>query len=256
MKAILATLLCLVLAMQTASANETVRLTNGDWQPLMSKNGPHHGIASHIVTEAFALVGVEVKYGFFPWNRSMKLAQDGRWDGSVIWWDREERHQYFFYTEPVVQSTTVFFHLKSTNFDWRTFRDLGDLRVGGSIGYNYGKAFNAAEETGVIQTDWGPNDEIGLKKLLKKRIDIFPGELMVTYAQIRDTFSEGEATLFTHHPNPIFEEPMYLLLSKGVSGMKQMRDRFNQGLRLLKKSGRYDRILADGLAGKYDVNRE
>ncbi len=56
----------------------TIRFTNGEWQPLMSKNGPHHGIASHVVTEAFALVGVEVEYGFSPWKRAMKLARYGK----------------------------------------------------------------------------------------------------------------------------------------------------------------------------------
>ncbi len=50
-------------------AAETIRLTNGEWQPYLSKDAPHHGFASHIVTEAFALVGVEVEYGFFPWKR-------------------------------------------------------------------------------------------------------------------------------------------------------------------------------------------
>jgi polar amino acid transport system substrate-binding protein len=59
-----------------AQAQDTIRLTNGDWQPLMSENGPHHGIASHVVTEGFALV--EVEYGFSPWKRAKKLARDGK----------------------------------------------------------------------------------------------------------------------------------------------------------------------------------
>jgi len=68
-----------------ARAAETIRLTNGEWQPFLSKDAPHHGFASHIVTAAFALVGVEVEYGFFPWKRSFKLAKEGTWDGSVVW---------------------------------------------------------------------------------------------------------------------------------------------------------------------------
>ncbi len=67
-----------------AEMSNTIRLTNGEWQPYLSKDVPHFGIASHIVTEAFALVGVEVEYGFFPWARSMKLAKVGRWDGRVL----------------------------------------------------------------------------------------------------------------------------------------------------------------------------
>ena len=147
----------------------------------------------------------------------------------------------------------MFFHLKSTQFDWSTYEDLRKLRVGGSLGNDYGKEFNQAEAAGVINVDRAPTDEISLKKLLKGRIDVFPGGLRTTYLVVRDTFTAEETALFTHHPKPIFEEPMYLLLSKKVPGNEQMRDRFNEGLRMLKESGKYDQILAGGLAGKYDT---
>ena len=38
-----------------AQTLKTIRLTNGEWQPYLSKDVPHYGFASHIVTEAFAL---------------------------------------------------------------------------------------------------------------------------------------------------------------------------------------------------------
>ncbi len=239
-----------------AQTRDTIRLTNGDWPPFMSENGPHHGVASHVITEAFALVGVEVKYGFFPWARSLKLAKEGKWDGSAAWWDREERYPYVFYSDPVTPTTVVFFHLKSTKFDWSRYEDVSKLRVGGSLGYDYGKAFNEAEAAGIIHVDLAPDDETNLRKLLKGRIDVFPSGMTTIYLQIRETFSAEEAALFTHHPRPIFEEPMYLLLSKKVPGNEQIRDRFNEGLGMLKESGRWDQILADGLAGKYDAKQE
>jgi len=239
-----------------AQTQHTIRLTTGKWQPFTSKGAPHHGFVSHIVTEAFALVGVEVEYGFFPWKRSLKLAKEGKWDGSAAWWDREERYQYLFYSDPVAPTTVVFFHLKSTKFDWSTYEDLSRFKVGGSIGYDYGMEFNEAEAAGIINVERAPNDETSLKKLLKGRIDIVPGGLMTTYLQVRDTFTAEEAALFTHHPNPIFEEPLHLLLSKKVPGNETMRDRFNEGLRMLKESGRWDQIIADGLAGKYDAKPE
>ncbi len=54
-----------------AQAQDTIRLTTGKWQPYTSKSAPHCGIASHVVTEGFALV--EVEYGFSPWKRARKL---------------------------------------------------------------------------------------------------------------------------------------------------------------------------------------
>jgi polar amino acid transport system substrate-binding protein len=239
---------CGVAAAQTS---KTIRLTNGEWQPYLSKDAPHHGFASHIVTEAFALVSVEVEYGFFPWKRSFKLAKEGTWDGSVVWVDSDERREHFLYSDAVVPSTFVFFHLKGSDFEWNSYEDLRGIRIGGTLEYAYSEEFDAAEKAGIIKTNRANNDEIGLKKLLKGRIEAFPGEVMVTYAQIRDTFSQEDAALFTHHPKAINEDPMYLLLGKKVAGNEAMRDLFNEGLKRLKGSGRYDQIIADALAGKY-----
>jgi polar amino acid transport system substrate-binding protein len=234
-----------------AQTEDTIRLTTGKWQPYTSKSAPHLGFASHIVTEAFALVGVEVEYGFFPWKRSMKLARDGKWDGSMIWYDTEERRADFYYSDPIVPSTQSFFHLKSYQFDWEGFENLADLRVGGTSEYSYGTEFDAAEEAGVFQTHRTISDEVGLTNLLKGRIDVFPGELLVTYEQIRDTFSEEEAALFAHHPKHISTAPLHVLFSKKVPESENMRDLFNEGLRQLKESGKYDEFIADGLGGKY-----
>ena len=239
---------CGVAAAQTS---ETIRITNGEWQPFLSKDVPHYGFASHIVTEAFALVGVEVEYGFFPWSRAMKLAREGMWDGTAVWGTSEERLQQFHFSDAVVPTTYVFFHLKTTPFDWDDYDDLGDLKIGGTVEYSYSYAFKAAEAAGIFRTIRGRSDEVSLKNLLKGRIDVFPGEVMVTYEQIRDTFSEQEAALFTHHAKPIVDKPLFVLLNKGVPGNEHMHDLFNEGLKQLKESGRYDQIIADALAGKY-----
>lgn len=234
-----------------AQAQDSIRLTNGEWQPYLSKGVPHHGIASHIITEAFALVGVEVEYGFFPWSRAMKLAKDGTWDGSAVWGDSEERRANFFFSEPVINSSWVFFHLKDKPFDWSGYEDLSDLKVGGTVEYYYSDEFEAAEAADVFRTIRGRSDEVGLTNLLKGRIDVFPGEVMVTYAQIRDTFTREEASLFANHPRRIDDKPLSLLFSRKVPGSEEMRDRFNDGLAILKESGRYDQVFADAMAGKY-----
>ncbi len=239
---------CGVAAAQTS---KTIRLANGEWQPYQSKYAPHYGFASHVVTEAFALVGIEVEYGFFPWARSYKLAKYGSWDGTLVWSDSEDRRKDFLLSDPVVPSTAVFFYLKNTKFDWDTYDDLRDVRVGGTLEYFNGKEFEEAEAAGIFKVNRAPNDETGLKKLLKGRIDVFAGNLVVSYAQIRDIFTEEDAALFTHHDKPYWVGQMHLLLSKKVPTSEQMRARFNEGLKLLKESGKYDQIIADALAGKY-----
>ena len=67
----------------------------------------------------------------------MKLAKDGSWDGSAVWSESEERLQNFFFSDPVVNSSWVFFHLKSYDFDWSDYEDLTGVRVGGTVEYYY-----------------------------------------------------------------------------------------------------------------------
>jgi len=254
MTCLIATLWVIVACVSaSAQATMTIRLTNGDWAPYLSRNAPHYGFASHIVTEAFALVGVKVEYGFFPWARALKLAKNSSWQGSVVWLDSKERREHFLYSDVVIPSQTAFFHMKDYQFFWTSYEDLKDVRIGGTIGYSYGEAFDAAEKTGIIKTDRAPTDILGLKKLLKGRIKLFPGNLMVIYRLIRSSLPPEKAAGLTHHINLIHGQSLHLILSKKVAGSKAMLDLFNKGLKKLKASGKYEQIIGDALTGKYEA---
>ena len=117
--------------------------------------------------------------------------------------------------------------------------------------YYYGKEFHDAIDSEIIRPEWAATDEINLKKLLKSRIEVFPGAILVTYSQIQASFDEKDAARFMHHPRAINTRPLHLILSKANPDNERLIDLFNSGLKLLKESGRYDEIVADGLAGKY-----
>ncbi len=69
---------------QNVIAEETIRIANGEWMPYHSKSLPHYGAGSRIVTEAFALEGVKVKWGFMPWKRGYIQAKKGyQWDAQL-----------------------------------------------------------------------------------------------------------------------------------------------------------------------------
>jgi len=48
-------LLLIALLCGSIQAADSVRLTNGEWPPYLGEHLPHHGVASRIVAEAFAL---------------------------------------------------------------------------------------------------------------------------------------------------------------------------------------------------------
>lgn len=252
---ILRTTLCLFFCffalIPCVRAAEIVRLTNGEWPPYLSEHFKYFGLASRIVTEAFALEGVKVEYGFFPWPRAYKLAEVGDWDGTVVWRSSDERAEKFFISDEVVPDKVVFFHLKRNAFDWKAMADLKGVQIGATTSYDYGSAFAAAETTHQIDVKRVYSDEINLSKLLAGRIQVFPINVDVGYHMLRLNFKEEEVALFTHHPRPVTEEPLRLLLSKKVAGNEQLMAVFNRGLKRLRESGKVEQYTIESRGGRY-----
>ncbi|MCP4294729.1 MAG: hypothetical protein GY786_03900 [Proteobacteria bacterium] len=75
----------IVLSFSTVGySEEIIRITNGEWPPSLSKDLKYYGVGSRTVAEAFALEGIKVEYGFFPWGRFYRYAKRGDWDGSIL----------------------------------------------------------------------------------------------------------------------------------------------------------------------------
>ncbi len=245
---VLVFLLCFV---RNGFAEETIILTNGEWPPYMSEHLKHHGVVSRIVSEAFALEGVKVEYAFFPWKRAFALAKTGKFDGSVVWWKTPEREKDFYFSDPVLDVQYVFFHLRSNRFDWKTTADLKGVEIGATQGYNYGESFQNAEKNGEIIVQRVPMDELNFKKLLKRKIDIFPVDVEVGYTMLKNIFPPEEVGLFTHHPTPVRSDPHHLILSKKNEKNRELVVLFNKGLKRLKESERIFQYLAESRRGDY-----
>jgi polar amino acid transport system substrate-binding protein len=233
-------------------AGESVRLASGEWSPYQSKSLKHFGVASRIVTEAFAKSNLKVKYGYFPWKRSYKYAESGDWDGTFLWFDTPERRKLFYVSNPIIDIKYVFFHLKSYSFDWKTVDDLRGIKIGGTLEYNYGESFQKAEKEKKIQVYRVSSDKQNLKKILYGRIQIFPNDLDAGLHILNNNFTPEEVKLFTYHPLPVKAAPHCLLLSKKNRKNKELLELFNKGLKVLKDTGKFDQYLAESRQGKYD----
>jgi len=175
------------------SAQETIRITTGEWAPFISKDLKHGGVVLHIVKDAFKAVGIKVEYGFFPWARAKHLAQIGKWDGTAVWGISSERENFFYYSDLVMTSPYVLFHLKSYPLSWNTWDDLAGIPMGGLIETNYGPDFTRLNKAGKMDVEWVPNDGLNFTKLLAKRIKFVPLELDVGYHIINSNFSVENA---------------------------------------------------------------
>ncbi len=229
-----------------AWATEKIRLTIGEWMPYHSKKVEHYGVGTRIVTEAFALQGVEVEYGWFPWSRAKHLVEAGEWDGCVSWaWVAEWQDLFYFSDEPIYEGAGVFFHLKSYSFDWNNIEDLFGIPMGGILTYAYPGIPNEYLESGDIDMGRAPSELQNFKMLLSGRIKLFPENIDVGYHIIKQNFPEETVKRFTHHPKPLQHYTYHMILSKKIARNAQMMALFNKGLKQLKQSGRYDEIFAE-----------
>jgi polar amino acid transport system substrate-binding protein len=224
---------------------DAVRLTNGEWAPYLGEQLPHRGVASRIVTEAFALEGIEVHWEFYPWARALYLAERGERTGTALWLRSPEREKAFHISEPVIESGYYLFHRKDRPLDWRQVGDLSGLRLGGGIGYDYGKAFQRAEASGQLQVNRLASEEQGLRMVLAGRLDAFPMDKVVAFALLNDRFSSAERRQMSFHPRPLRSDSLHLMLSREIPGNAELMARFNKGLAALRDSGRTARYLME-----------
>jgi polar amino acid transport system substrate-binding protein len=224
-------------------SEETVTLAIGEMPPYVSQDAEHYGFFCRIITEILSSNGLKTEYKFVPWNRAIIKTEEGYYDGTPGWYRTPERETAFYVSDPLADDTQSFFHLKTYPFEWNAIEDLKGIRIGATLGYNYGDQFSAAEKEGRILVDRVAKDETNFKKLLHKRIDIFPMNTLTGYSMLHTMFKPEIVSLFANHSKPVRSATLHLLLSRKVQRNEQLIILFNKGLRALKESGRYDEYL-------------
>ncbi len=234
---------------------ETIRIASEEWPPFSSKDLRYYGLMNHIITEAFVIENVKVEYGFFPGPRVLRLVKSGVWDGTGGWTPSDERAKDHYFSDTLFDETMVFFHLKTTPFDWKTCNDLKGIEIGTVNGSYYGKEFEKAEKGGKLTIQKVHSDELNFRKILYKRIAISPKNLDAGLSLLHSEFKPEERKLITYHPLPLDRGPLVLMFSKKVKKNKRMLILFNQGLRQLKKDGRYDQFFKESRRGDYIIKK-
>ncbi|WP_163831370.1 substrate-binding periplasmic protein [Spartinivicinus ruber] len=160
--------------------------------------------------------------------------------------------QEVYYSDPIFENKLVFFHLKSLSFNWDKFSDLGTMRVGATLGYNYRTEFQEAEANKIINVVRVKKDEQNYGLILNKRVKLFPISIDAGYYQMRKYLAPDQANLITHHPRAIDEARLYrLIVSKKNPNANTIIIKFNKGLHQLKTEGLYDQYIAELRAGGY-----
>jgi len=228
-----------------------VRIAIGEWTPYLSQNLKHYGVASHIVTEAFKEEGLEVQIRFYPWKRVHLVVKKGKEEASILWVWTEERAKDFHFTDVMIAGDAVFFHLKKTSFDWKTYEDLEGIKMGGLASASYPWAQKAQEQGIHLKINRVGSEKQNFGMLLLGRITVYSMDRLVGYNVLRTYFSPQEVKQFTYHSRPIDTWPYRLIFSKKVERSPHLVALFNKGLQRLKAKNKIKQYLSDAEQGKY-----
>ena len=240
---LLATAINPVLAQSGTEKPTSIKIASGDWPPYMGKNLPDNGIASKVLSEAFATKGVRVVYEFYPWNRSLEHARKGWIDATGVWFESADRRADFFVSKPVIDANYVLYYPKAKPLICKSISDLFGHKIGATLGYFYGDEFERAEIDGKIKVVRATTDQISLKNVAVGRIDGFPLDELVAKHMIANDLTPSEAEQIGTSSFVVYARPLHLLISRNIPNGKELARLFDQGLEEIRKNGAYDRIV-------------
>jgi polar amino acid transport system substrate-binding protein len=230
---------------------QKIVISTGEWPPYTSQKMKHFGYSLHIISEAFKVQDYQVEYKFLPWKRAYVMAEQGKFDGTAVWYLNKKRKSEFYVSDSVSSSTTVLFHRKDKVVEWNTLEDLKKYKIGVTHGYTYGDKFNYAAKKYGFKLDSSPTDISGLKKLLKKRIDVMLSDLGVGYWILQNEFPSSQQALITNNPKIVLENTAHFFATKKSKDSPGKIEIINKGLKKLKETGQLDKFEDNLINGYY-----
>lgn len=200
---------------------------------------PTGGLKGHdveVFEESFKRVGIDANVEFMPWKRIIAMSKKGRIPGTITCSKNKERERFMHYSDEISLSTWSF--IVKANYKGKMLNTLDDargLKVVAVSGYASAKDLDIA---GVVY-EASDTDESAMQVLMKRGFDAhYNSKQFIQYLSAKMGYA-NDVIYF-----PIKEKKYYVCFAKKWEGSKRLKDKFNEGLKLIKEDGTYDAIHA------------
>ncbi|QDQ25423.1 transporter substrate-binding domain-containing protein [Chitinimonas arctica] len=231
--------LALCLALDAAAAESITIGAEDDWYPYSGLvNGELKGLTVELVREAFSAVGITVKYDVMPYARCMALTREG---ALVACFDTL-RHpgieaDYRWHALPMFHvQYQIYARADSVEHDLRP-TDLEGRDVAVTNGYEYGPDFDTNKK--ILRT-FTLRDENNFRMLIAGRVRYTVAMDLNTRALIKKR--PGEFAGKFKIVGQVAPAGVYTAFSKRHPAAAQAMERFDQGMAIIRKNGRYKTI--------------
>jgi polar amino acid transport system substrate-binding protein len=232
--------LLLSFAMLGARAGPLKLVTGDDYLPYTAKNMPNGGMLTEIVRRSFELSGHPTTLDWVPWKRGYELTRIGEYDATFPYIRKDEREKDFLFSDLVYGGVLSVYARRDNGIDparHDSFQGLTYCVAGGFIVY---KEFDPMLRDARIKLQRPPSLLSCARMLALGRADFFitessVGDEVLQQAQVGDKV--------VRLATPFDRADFYLIISKRHPNGQALLDSFNAGLRRLKASGEYERIV-------------
>ncbi len=231
-----------------------IRIAVGEWPPYFSETAEGYGTYAKVVTRAFELEGLQVEYGFFPWNRALLETKDGRWPVSAGWGITEDRKPYFHFCDPVLTEREQFFHSTDRPVRAASFDDFEGLSIGVLHGAAMGEDMDRLVAEDKVTIFRQSTLEDLFKMLRVGRVNLVMGNELVAADAISAVFTQGEVEKYQPLEDVDVRWDYRVIVSKQLKSGRELCSRFNSGLRKLRQTGEYDRLFKHGSSETSDLD--
>jgi len=236
---LLALLVGFGLPLAQVQAEEVLIAAEDDWIPYARSDGT--GLANEIIIAAYDSIGIKVRYNIYPYARVLRLVATGKYiAGFNVPLDEESKERYLLGKEPLYDAVSAYYHHIQTPLVAKSSNELNDGRVIGVVrGYGYGDHYLELRKQGRI-IELVSNSETGnLKMLSAGRMNATiiydkTANILLEQLKLKDIIEYA----FINESTPI-----YLAFSKSHPKGQYFSDKFDEGMRLIKANGTYQRIM-------------
>lgn len=147
--------------------------TSLEWPPYTSSALPEQGGSSAVIRAAFKAMGYEIKVQFFPWARSMMLAErDAKITGYFPEYYSPDVTRRCMLSPPIGRGPLGLAQRTEQPVEWADVSDLSRWTVGVVQGYVNTAEFDLRVARGLQRIDPSVDDARNLLKLAKGRTEL------------------------------------------------------------------------------------
>ncbi|MGH1462385.1 MAG: substrate-binding periplasmic protein [Neptuniibacter sp.] len=204
---------------------------------IIDESGSISGIDVDVTKAAFAAVNISIVVKTAPWKRILKNIEYGRIPGTITCSKRPGRDVFIDYSDPISEAQQVVFSAVGTSIDsLEEFSDMNNFSVTVVDGWGIQNELELANISHQPTVDVGS----GINAIVYRDVELFyNGNLTTLYhAKQMGLDDQIKATVLTGKGKTDF----HLCLSKVYPNTAFLKQRFNEGLEIIKANGAYKNI--------------